>query len=244
MLNKGLGSSLIFLIVLIPSVAILAYANSGSLIPNPHVDCNGGINSICVGRVGDKIANFLIQKINSDTVEGTIYYLYPLAYEGVPKTLLVGEEIGYGCDGTLTKLTNIDYKNQTVTFTKEVNGPTGACPICLYGESLIDTPEGKINIKELKVGMPVFTVDKFGQKQVSVILKVSRTEVSTSHFMVDIVLKDGRELFASPGHPTSDRRIFGNIRIGDIVDHSMVKSVKIVPYSQRYTYDILPYGDT
>ena len=243
--NKALGSTLIFLAVLIPSVAVLTYSNSGSLIPNPHVeDCNGPINSICIGRVGNKVANFLIQKINTDTVEGTIYYLYPLAYEGVPKTLLVGEVIGYACDGTLTKLTSINYANQTLIFTKQVNGSIGACPICLSGDTLIDTPEGKISIKELKVGMPVYTVDKYGQKQVAVILNVSRTEVPSTHFMVDLVLGDGRELFASPRHPTADGRIFGNVRIGDIVDHSIVKDVKIVPYGQRYTFDILPSGDT
>mgnify|MGYP001599449676 FL=1 len=62
--------------------------------------------------------------------------------------------------------------------------------------------------------------------------------------MVRIILDDNRELFVSQDHPTDDGRVFGDIKLGDIIDDSYVKSVELVQYNEKYTYDILPSGDT
>ena len=62
--------------------------------------------------------------------------------------------------------------------------------------------------------------------------------------MVHLVLDNGRELFASLGHPTTDGRVFGDVKSGDVIDNSYVKSVELVLYGDGYTYDILPSGDT
>jgi hypothetical protein len=202
--------------------------------------------STVVLTVGQREGSFLIQKINPDSVDGLWYLAYPVPREeGEPRTLRIGDDIGYACEGVSEKLTSIDFSGQKVTFTKIVGKPPlGGCPICLSGNTLIDTPNGNINVKELKRGMPIWTADSFGYRQPAIILKIGKAQVPPTHKMVHIVLDDGRELFVSPAHPTADSRIFGNINSGDAVDNSYVKSVELVPYGQGYTYDILPSGDT
>jgi len=64
------------------------------------------------------------------------------------------------------------------------------------------------------------------------------------HVMVHLILKDGRELYASPGHPTTDGRTLGQLKVGDSLDGSVVMVAQLVPYNQSYTYDLLPAGDT
>jgi len=159
--------------------------------------------------------------------------------------LHIGDDIGYACEGVSEKLITIDYSGQTVTFAKTVStSPPYGCPICLSGNTFIDTPNGKINIKELTVEMSIWTADKLGNREIAIILKTTKTEVPPTHLMVRIMLNDGRELSASPGHPTSDGRTFGNLRAGNSLDNSIVKIAELVPYDQKYTYDILPSGET
>jgi hypothetical protein len=62
--------------------------------------------------------------------------------------------------------------------------------------------------------------------------------------MVHLVLEDGRELLASPGHPMSDGRLLGTISTGDFVNGTLVVNAERVPYEEDYTYDILPSGGT
>jgi hypothetical protein len=57
-------------------------------------------------------------------------------------------------------------------------------------------------------------------------------------------LSDGRELYASPGHPTSDGRILGDLKIGHLLDGAYVNYVERLPYAGIATYDLLPSGDT
>ncbi len=128
----------------------------------------------------------------------------------------------------------------------EVIGMWNPCPmcICLSGDTLIDTPNGPMNIKKLKDGMSVWTLDNLGHKQPAIILKTGKTLVPSMHMMIHIVLDDGRELFASARHPTADGRLLGDLTKGDILDNSHVKSMEHVPYNETYTYDILPSGST
>jgi hypothetical protein len=62
--------------------------------------------------------------------------------------------------------------------------------------------------------------------------------------MVHVTLSDGRELWASPGHPTADGRSIGELEIGDKLDGSPVTHLERVPYGGVSTFDILPAGDT
>ena len=130
--------------------------------------------------------------------------------------------------------------------TGEFIGFWSACPmcICLSGDTEIDTPNGSVDVKDLKKGMPVWTSDNYGRKELATILDTKKVTVSPPHMMIHIVLGDGRELFASPGHPTVDGRLLGKLSVGDILDNSSVKSVEYVRYNENYTYDILPSGPT
>jgi len=118
------------------------------------------------------------------------------------------------------------------------------CPICLAGNTLIDTPSGLIPVKDLRTGRAVWTMDKTGRRVYGVITKTSRVSVPPTHQMVHLVLNDGRELFVSPGHPTIDGRAIGDLRPGDLYDGVFVINTERVPYDESATYDILPSGDT
>lgn len=190
---------------------------------------------------GQRDGPLLVEKIFSDSVQGLDFREYPLATNvGYPITLHIGDSASNGCTVELT-LVKID--NNTAIFLKKEyqNRP---CPICLSENTTIKTPNGPINVKELKVGMTVFTQDSFDQKQTAIILKTGRTLVPQDHKMVHVVLADKRELYVSPNHPTSDGRLFGELLAGDILDGSKIKSTEQVPYNGTYTYDILPSGPT
>lgn len=118
------------------------------------------------------------------------------------------------------------------------------CPICLAGNTLIDTPFGSVAVRDLQVGMPVWTTDKTGQRIYGVITKTSKVPVSPNHRMIHLILDDGRALFVSPGHPTIDGRAVGELLPGELYDGVLVVSTERVSYGDGATYDILPSGDT
>jgi hypothetical protein len=118
------------------------------------------------------------------------------------------------------------------------------CPVCLAIGTLIDTPAGALPVQDLRVGMPVWTLDKTGDRVAQPLLRFSRTIVPANHQVVHLVLQDGRALWVSPGHPTADGRRVGQLQAGDSLDGSWVRSVDRVPYAAPATYDLLPAGDT
>lgn len=131
------------------------------------------------------------------------------------------------------------------TITVQERQPSFAtCPICLSADTQIDTPLGPRAVQDLIVGDPVWTVNAAGQRMRATILKVVRVLVPADHQIVHIVLEDGRELWASPGHPTTDGRILAELRIGDTLDGGRIIRYELVPYGQAATYDILPAGGT
>ena len=236
--RKYLTIGIIALIILI--VFISSCVNK----PTQEVDDTG---STVVLTIGQKESYCTIQKINPESVEALCNLPYPIERPdgGVLRTLQIGDDIGVTCEGISENLTSLDFSGQKVAFTKIIGEqPLGGCPICLSGNTLIDTPNGNINIKDLRSGMPVWTSDRSGHRQPAIILKVGGAQVPPTHRMVHLVLDNGRELFASQGHPTADGRTFGDLKLGDVIDNSHVKSVEIVPYNEKYTYDILPSGDT
>jgi hypothetical protein len=118
------------------------------------------------------------------------------------------------------------------------------CPICLAKGTLIDTPLGWIAVEELRPGMPVWTLDISGVRIANVILQVGETFVPIDHQVVHLVLDDGRQLWVSPGHPTVDGRVIGQLRKGDLLDGARVLSVRRSTYPDSATYDLLPAGGT
>ena len=118
------------------------------------------------------------------------------------------------------------------------------CPICLAAHTLIDTPGGPVPVEDLHPGDPVWTANAAGVRIAASILKTVRIPVPPSHRMVHIVLSDGRELWASPGHPLIDGRDLGDLQPGDWIDGAPVTRLELVPYGQPATYDLLPSGET
>jgi len=76
------------------------------------------------------------------------------------------------------------------------------------------------------------------------ILEMVRVAVPSTHQLVHLVLSDGRELWASPGHPTSDGRQLGDLQAGDSLDGGTITLIERVSYTGAATYDLLPAGDT
>lgn len=118
--------------------------------------------------------------------------------------------------------------------------PTG----CLPAQTRIDTPLGPMPVAELQVGDSVWTIDAAGQRVAASILKVGRTPVPASYEVLHLVLADGRDLWASAGHPTADGRRLGDLSVGDTLDGALITVAERVPYGQPATYDLLPSGET
>ncbi|MBI2098596.1 MAG: Hint domain-containing protein [Candidatus Wildermuthbacteria bacterium] len=192
-------------------------------------------------REGQRESSFLLQNIYSDYVEGLNFWEYPVATDrGYPVTLRVGEIVSNGCT---VQLTLIRIEGDTAVFVKKTdfNRP---CPICLAENTLIDTPSGEVAVQKLHTGDLVWTANAEGKRVAGVVLETAKTSVSATHQVVHIALEDGREVFASPKHPTADGRSVGELSPGDVLDGSNVASATLVSYAKGYTYDILPSGET
>jgi hypothetical protein len=116
--------------------------------------------------------------------------------------------------------------------------------VCLSAGTLIDTPNGAIAVENLKVGDAVWTQDSNGLRVASTILKTSKVPVPQGHIFVHVVLQTGRELWASPGHPTADGRFIGDLVVGDYLNGTLITKIENLASNQPYTYDLLPAGDT
>jgi hypothetical protein len=141
-----------------------------------------------------------------------------------------------------------------VTGTVRVDGvvtvssrtPTGAppCPICLAASTLISTPDGDVRVTDIKSGMMVWTAAADGSRIVAPVLEAGSMEAPAGHHMVHVVLADGRELLASPGHRTAAGRPLGSLAAGELLDGSRIVLWELVTYAGGRTYDLLPAGPT
>lgn len=124
--------------------------------------------------------------------------------------------------------------------------PTGPppCPICLAAATLISTPNGDVRVTGIEPGMLVWTANAGGTRIAEPVVEIGSTQVPAGHQMVHLVLADGRELLASPGHRTADGRALGSLARGDSLDGSTITTWELVPYAGDRTYDLLPAGDT
>ncbi|MGH7760843.1 MAG: hypothetical protein ACREOY_05430 [Candidatus Dormibacteraceae bacterium] len=124
--------------------------------------------------------------------------------------------------------------------------PTGPpnCPICLAAATLISTPGGDVRVTEIKPGMPVWTVSADGARIVEPVLEIGNTQVPSGHLMVHLIMADGRELLASPGHRTAGGRQLGSLARGESLDGSTITTWELIPYAGDRTYDLLPAGPT
>lgn len=109
---------------------------------------------------------------------------------------------------------------------------------------MIDTPDGALAVQDLKVGDAVWTADATGARILGSIVRTSRVPVALGHPLVHVVLSDGRDLRASPGHPTADGRTFGQLVLGDELNGSQIVQLEVLGSDEPYTYDLLPSGST
>lgn len=132
----------------------------------------------------------------------------------------------------------------TVTVASKTPSGRPNCPICLAASTLIATPGGSVRVVDVKVGMLVWTATTGGERVAAPVVEVGSIQVPAGHMMVHLVLADGRELLASPGHRTADGRALGSLAAGDALDGSTIKLRELVPYTSDRTYDLLPAGAT
>ncbi len=157
------------------------------------------------------------------------------AYQFQIQTGMEGQE-GFVVKGTIDGRGSIDLQERTTGFPM--------CPICLAAGTMIDTPRGAIRVENVRVGDQVWTRDEAGERVVAVVLKAGSVRVPITHQIVHVILDDGRELHASPGHPTADGRTLADLKVGDMLDSARVITVERVRYEGSATFDILPAGAT
>ena len=118
------------------------------------------------------------------------------------------------------------------------------CPICLARGTRIASPHGFVGVEDVRVGMPVWSTDRSGDRISAVVIAVGHTPVPPTHRVVRLALADGRRVLVSPGHPTPDGGTVGGLRIGDPFEGTRIVSVERIPYGGGFTYDLLPSGPT
>lgn len=131
-----------------------------------------------------------------------------------------------------------------VVITSQTRSGPPPCPICLAAATMIATPSGAVRVTDVKPGTLVWTGTLDGRQVAAPVLEVGSTLVPAGHLMVHLVLADGRQLLASPGHRTADRRPVGALAVGDRLDGSTVRTWELLLYAGDRTYDILPAGPT
>lgn len=133
---------------------------------------------------------------------------------------------------------------QGVISAQQSQPGVATCPICLAAQTQIDTPRGPVAVIDLRPGDWVWTVDASGARVAAPVLQTGHMPVPATHQMVHLTLSDGRQLWASPGHPTSDGRVLGQLALGDTLDGARIIHLERVLYGQPATYDLLPASAT
>ncbi len=114
---------------------------------------------------------------------------------------------------------------------------------CLPATALIATPSGPVAVAQLREGDSVYTIDR-GERVARPLLRVESVPLQAPHTLLTVTLADGRTTRASAGHPASDDRALGSMRVGDTLDGARIVGIEVVPYDGAATWDLLPASDT
>jgi len=153
-----------------------------------------------------------------------------------------------GPSATATKATGTQVEGSVDVFGKvdiakrTQVGPLN-CPICLARDTRIATPSGDVAVQDLHVGDMVWTLVG-GARIAAPLIAIGSTPVPATHEVVRLALDDGRSVLVSPGHPTADGRLVGDLRAGDALDGARVLSAEREPYDGGFTFDVRPAGAT
>lgn len=143
----------------------------------------------------------------------------------------------------LKDIRNISPKSSPSPGTPPPGGGGGG-GVCLPPDTSIATPTGPKAVRNLKKGDIIWTTNFHGRVKTAPIQQVGRSEASKNHKILKLVLADGRQLLASPGHPDAFGKNLALLRKGDSLDNSYIVKRELLPYHHKYTYDILPEGET
>jgi hypothetical protein len=131
-----------------------------------------------------------------------------------------------------------------VDITRRADAGPLNCPICLALGTRIATANGDVAVEDLRIGDIVWTQDAHDTRVAVPLVAIGSTPVPDTHEVVRLVLEDGRSVFVSPGHPTADERLVGDLHAGDVLDDAVVLSTQRVRYTAGFTFDVLPAGAT
>ena len=197
----------------------------------------------------DAIAKHLGLKDNSDPSADqklAIYKEYKRLRWAVPLeplddkykfTIGVKSEDGdFRIEGTVDAQGKIDVLNKEATHL--------VCPKCLARNTRIDTPTGPMAVQDIREGVLVWTLDAQNNKIAMPVIKTVAVAVSGPHWMIHLVLHDGRQLLASPEHPAVDGKMLDQLTKNAAYDGATIDSVEIEAYTDAQTYDLLPAGPT
>ena len=115
--------------------------------------------------------------------------------------------------------------------------------MCAAPDTPIATPNGERPIASLREGDLVYSANHGALVPVP-LRRVASTRVALGHHVMRVRLASGRTVEMSPGHPTADGRLFGELRAGAALDGVAIESSELVAYGFDRTYDILPASDT
>jgi hypothetical protein len=138
--------------------------------------------------------------------------------------------------GTIDTSGSIEVQKQEPSFP--------SCPICLTAGTLIDTPRGALAVQTLHLGDPVWTMNEAGERVPGRIVRFGSVRVPVTHQVIHLILGDGRELYASPGHLTTNGQTLSELKINQILDGARVVLTERLSYAGTRTYDLLPSGGT
>jgi hypothetical protein len=155
-----------------------------------------------------------------------------------------GYAFAYTVDRSYMKVSGAVRTDGVVSVASRTQGSRPECPICLAAGTLIATPAGDLAVTAIVPGTLVWTLDRAGRRIAEPVVKMGSIAVPPGHLMVHLVLADGRDLLASPGHPTADGRMLGSLSAGDRLDGSLITTWELIPYAGARTYDLLPAGPT